>query len=148
MIGGFLRLDGNSLPNSSPTSGFDVSDVSALERAAARRWVDAGADSEDVRVSLEGLSIQVLDLPGDALAFSAPGILIVDINGAGHDWFVHSTPRGDDEFAIASARTERQALPGSSAYGRVDLLTVLMHETGHFLAKRMSTSNNTPFGGV
>jgi Bacterial Ig domain/Matrixin len=133
MIMGMLRLDGDAVANGSPTSGFDLEDVTLLERAAARQWVEAGADEEDVQERLAGLSIQIQDLPGDVLAAYAPGILVVDINGAGHDWFLDSTPADDSEFPLFTARTERQAVASSRAYGRVDLLTVLMHETGHLL---------------
>ena len=68
-----------------------------------------------------------------ALAFPGSGRVLVDDEAAGHGWFVDPTPGRDEEFLGGVAR------PGTGAEGRVDLLTVLMHEMGH-LAGRGHTS--------
>src|SRR5262249_24346762 len=43
---------------------------------------------------------------------------------AGYGWFIDATPADDSEFP---------ATPESPAYGKVDLLTVVVHEIGHAL---------------
>jgi hypothetical protein len=49
----------------------------------------------------------------------------VDVTAAGYGWFVDPTPADDSEFGLGMA--------GSPAAGRMDLLTVVMHELGHVI---------------
>ncbi len=51
--------------------------------------------------------------------------ILLSPNGAGHGWFVDSTPYQDEEFSGGTAYA------GSPAAGREDLLTTVMHELGH-----------------
>ena len=46
-------------------------------------------------------------------------------------WFVDATPHDDEEFL--SAGEELLLAEGPGVQGRMDLLTVLMHELGHVL---------------
>ena len=48
----------------------------------------------------------------------------LDINDAGHGWFVDDTPWEDSEFYLAGDQGEQ---------GRIDLLTTITHELGHIL---------------
>jgi len=53
----------------------------------------------------------------------------LDVNAAGHGWFIDETPEDDAEFP-----TQRLGLAADtqgSANGKIDALTVLMHELGH-----------------
>lgn len=50
-------------------------------------------------------------------------------------WFVDATPYDDTEFEIIVTETHREASQSSEAFGRIDLLTVVMHELGHVLGK-------------
>jgi hypothetical protein len=59
--------------------------------------------------------------------------LILDSNAAGHGWFIDATPADNVEFLPTSNPNEWVARPGSEAEGRIDLLTVLLHEYGHTL---------------
>jgi len=58
--------------------------------------------------------------------------VVVDVNAAGHGWFIDATPSDDKEFSNKSG-DELRATSSSPAYGRIDLLTVVMHEVGHLL---------------
>lgn len=61
------------------------------------------------------------------------GRIKIDVNGAGHGWFVDATPLDDIEFAqVLSAGGLRTTADGDIA-GHFDLLTVVMHEIGHAL---------------
>jgi len=85
-----------------------------------------------MRAALAGLQIRVLDLPDEHLARIVPGYLLVDVDAAGHGWFIDATPGADEEFATTVGATEFSAAAGT-AFARADLLTVLTHEIGHLL---------------
>src|SRR4051812_7427265 len=57
----------------------------------------------------------------------------LDATASGAGWYVDPTPAEDSEFAVSIGGTEHSAGPDSPAAGRIDLLTVVMHEMGHVL---------------
>ncbi len=59
--------------------------------------------------------------------------MLLDATADGWGWFVDPTPADNAEFAGTAGGQELQALPGSPAFGRMDLLTVVEHELGHVL---------------
>lgn len=78
------------------------------------------------------IDIQVVDLEGDILGRAVPGTIYIDVNAAGHGWFVDDTPLDHSEFTFYSELT-LIALPDSEAADGVDLWTVILHELGHLL---------------
>ncbi|MCC6572252.1 MAG: hypothetical protein IT462_00555 [Planctomycetes bacterium] len=81
-------------------------------------------------------------------------VVRLDINAGGYGWYVDTTPGDDDEFETAprvnaGGRSDKgqntpALLPGLSRMfttpdkapaGRMDLLTVVMHELGHVIGK-------------
>ena len=52
----------------------------------------------------------------------------MDDDASGGSWFIDSTPDQDEEYT-----TSLDAISGGAAAGKVDLLTVLLHEQGHVL---------------
>jgi hypothetical protein len=105
--------------------------------AAGARWRDAGIDRRTMGELLRSTTIVVTDLPGAQLASVAGSVIYIDINAAGHGWFVDATPRQDSEFARRRGH-ELHAGPNSPAAGEVDLLTALSHELGHRLGLQHS----------
>jgi len=57
--------------------------------------------------------------------------ITLDSTAAGYGWFIDLTPSDNAEFLPTSNPFEWIARPGSEAEGRMDLLTVLLHEYGH-----------------
>ncbi len=100
--------------------------------AALELWADYAA-AVGLSDRLEGITVQLTDLPGDVLGEALDGVIYIDATAAGHGWFVDSTPLEHGEFAIILADDHRVAAEGSPAHGLMDLLTVLAHEIGHVL---------------
>jgi hypothetical protein len=77
------------------------------------------------------------DLSGAAVA-QTTGVgqyvsITLDTDAAGHDWFVDATPDQNEEFLPTADATIWQAKPDSEAAGKMDMLSVLLHEYGHAL---------------
>jgi hypothetical protein len=112
---------------------LDLSEAIRLLDAAVILWRDSGlADAADLD-RLGSVSLLIADLPGSTLALELDGVITVDIDAAGHGWFVDPTPFEDEEY-VRDATGRLLAVEGGPSDGRVDLLTVLLHELGHVLA--------------
>ena len=128
-----LMLDQPEVEPAADTRSITDADLALLIGEAASRWVTAGVDPVGMKDVLAGTEFVIADLPGAMLGAEMPGTIVIDVNAAGHGWFVDATPALDEEFSIEVTPSERQAEQESAAYGRADLLTVLMHELGHAL---------------
>ena len=99
--------------------------------AAKAAWTARLGAADERLALLNNVSFAITDLPDNALGQTlAGGNVLIDINAAGHGWFVDQTPWDSAEYRLAGA--ELQAASGPAA-GRMDLLTVLEHELGHVL---------------
>jgi VCBS repeat-containing protein len=117
----------------SPRDAVTIEDVQGLLPWAIAQWEAIGADGALLRETLAGVEVRIHDLPDSRLGAALPGLILIDVDAAGYGWFVDPTPWESLEFARLVAPTELQAESGTSAFGRVDLLTVLTHEIGHVL---------------
>jgi hypothetical protein len=97
--------------------------------AARNEWVQTGLSAEQI-ARLDTVRVQVADLPGLTLGQTTGGLITIDIDAAGWNWFVDHTPQDDREFALRDGVLVAAAGP---AAGRMDLLSVLTHEMGHVL---------------
>jgi len=79
-------------------------------------------------------------LPGLQLAQASSRTILIDPNAAGFGWFVDRTPRADEEFTGSANMGNLVAFAGGPAAGRMDLLTVVMHELAHVLGYDHSDS--------
>jgi hypothetical protein len=88
------------------------------------------SDMSGVTLSFESLSAgSVGQTIGEGLASD----IVLDNDGSGHGWFVDPTPALNDEFLPTADPSVWKARPGSAAAGRMDMLSVLLHEYGHAL---------------
>ena len=128
----------------SPVAPITETTLRKLAREAARR-LDGNAATEPgspdlVADSLAALDLTMTDLPGGQLGSAKESGVMIDRNAAGWGWFVDPTPHLDEEFEPASTETgEHRARPGGPADGRIDLLTVLMHEIEHLRGQNHAT---------
>jgi hypothetical protein len=96
-------------------------------------WHAHGIAQQTLADLLSTLTIVVTDLSGRQLAGVSGNTLYLDINAAGHGWFVDSTPLEHSEFSLFDGEDDWLAEAGSAAFGEVDLLTTVLHELGHLL---------------
>ncbi|HND51212.1 MAG TPA: hypothetical protein PLV92_02405, partial [Pirellulaceae bacterium] len=116
-----------------PVAALDDVTLNAVLAAAVRRWNSVGLTSSQ-QLQLAGAKARVADLSDRGyLGFTTDTAILIDASAAGLGWFVDSTPLDDREFPIASGSSQWIATVGTPAASRVDLLTVVMHELGHWL---------------
>ena len=112
---------------------------SSLERiveVVTEQWPIAG-DLPDVRQAGQ-ISFQVTPLGGSNLGLTVlvhdhvgqtvSSTILIDTDAAGYGWFIDTTPDDNSEFVLTDNPGEFRAPEGSSAFGRIDLLTVIAHE--------------------
>ncbi|MEA1863700.1 MAG: Calx-beta domain-containing protein [Euryarchaeota archaeon] len=98
-------------------------DLAPIMEEAINRWTDIiGIDDRMVALLYE-VSFEIVDFQDLTLGLATPDTIYIDIDAAGYGWFVDETPEDDAEFSEDS----------SEADGKMDLLTVVMHELGHVL---------------
>src|SRR6266702_1886175 len=117
-----------------PAEAITLAEVDELALAARNQWIAAGAKAN----VLNGIQFSVADLPDSAVGQTQDLRITIDADAAGHGWFVDPTPSLGEEFSLA----------GSAAVGRMDLLTVLMHEMGHVLGFEHSDDASVPPGSL
>jgi uncharacterized repeat protein (TIGR01451 family) len=101
----------------------------AMAQAALERWQQAGVSAEDL-MRMQQATFEIGDLPGEQIAVATPTGIKVDEAAAGYGWFFDLTPQEDSEFTVPVPGRELQTTEYSQAYGKMDLLTVLMREMG------------------
>jgi hypothetical protein len=72
-------------------------------------------------------------LDNGALGHSNALGITLDDDANGYGWYVDLTPGLNEEFLPTANPYEWKARPGSEAEGKIDLLTVLLHEAAHTL---------------
>jgi hypothetical protein len=124
-----LAADGLAAPSGAPP--LTENELAPVAREAAALWAASGlspaqaARLQAVQYHIESLGNGVL-----GLTFLGSPVVALDATAAGYGWFVD--PTGGAFGSVVTAQ-ELQAGPGSPAFGRMDLLTVVEHELGHVL---------------
>jgi hypothetical protein len=108
-------------------------ELQPVVREAIAMWAAAGIDAAQVS-ALNHVAVGIADFRGPWLGMAFPGAIWIDQDAAGYGWYSGATAGGSSALPAA---------PGSPAYGKVDLLTVVEHELGHELG-----FNDTPTGGL
>jgi hypothetical protein len=107
------------------SAGLTQAQLNSVVTAALTRLQLAGIDPATIAL-LASADYVVGDLPGTIIGFTSGNIVTIDRHAAGRGWFVDPTPLDDAEFDAGGT-----ALAGTAAVGKMDLLTVVLHEMGH-----------------
>ena len=107
-------------------------DVSASFNEAVSLLTTAFGLTPEQIAELDGLTPVIADLSGSLLGGLCGDQLHLDFNAAGYGWHIDATPGLNDEFTDPGSG-QLQAQTGAAADGRIDLLTVLLHEMSHAL---------------
>jgi len=107
--------------------------IDQIASAAMLMWRDALGDGDPRLAALGNLHFVVADLVGGELGRTEGRTIMLDVDAAGHGWYVDLTAGDASEFSIRLDRNVLGAGISSEAFGRMDLLTVMLHEIGHVL---------------
>lgn|GEM_PF-3102849 len=117
--------------SSSTAPSITQADLNSVRNAALSYWESTGLSEAQLSL-LESVSFVLADLPDAMLGGASSTTILIDINAAGYGWFVDDTPFDNSEFALDSnGNLVANEMGGAS--GRMDLLTVMLHELGHTL---------------
>jgi hypothetical protein len=118
-----LAAGGQAIASADETQ-LTEAQLQPILRAAIDRLQVAGLDSRSLD-RLSSIDVRVANLAEGYLGQTFPNAVYLDVNAAGHGWFIDVTPEMDEEFA--------DGIASGSAAGRMDLLSTVLHELGHAL---------------
>jgi len=142
--GGTPQLATGLPPASSPVAPLTGAELTPVVQAAVKRWLMVDSSPTDA-AALAGATVVIANLPSPMIGETIGNSIVIDPTAGGFGWFVDPTPLNDSEFADRIAPTELMAGPGSPAAGRMDLLTVVMHELGHVVGLNDVNTAAHPF---
>jgi len=128
--------------NGKPVSGSSGYDLNATANITA---LDGSSIAQTI-IGISGITLNIADLPGGAVGQTVGTNITLDDNAAGNGWFIDTTPWDNSEFLPTSNPNEWVAKAGSDAAGKMDMLSVLLHEYGHALGIEHSADSGDYMG--
>jgi VCBS repeat-containing protein len=116
---------------------LSTADIYAVLGAARQYWLNAGVASS----ALDNVTVDIGVLQTNRVGEAIGNKITLSADGAGWGWYVDTTPSSQEEFRPISVPNVFVAATGSQAEGKLDLLTVLVHELGHVLGLDSTASD-------
>ena len=141
-----LAADGG-VHAAAPTTGemhLTQAELNSVVSAAIADWAAAGATAAQI-AAMQATTFSITDLAGNTIGDeSQPSHITIDVDAAGHGWYVDPTPSDNFEFTHAAnaGGTDLYTDPTSAAAGHLDLLTTVMHELGHVIGLADKTASS------
>ena len=98
---------------------------------AKQLWIDALGTGDGRLAVLDTVEVSTGNLPEGRIGATVGNEIVIDSSAAGRGWFVDSSPGDNSEFVPSGIAGEMAAVAGSAAFGRMDLLSTVMHEMGN-----------------
>ena len=114
-------------------SSLTYDQLNDIIEEAKDRWAESLGSNVIGQAALDQVTFQIVNFGDLTLGRAIGTSILIDLDAAGYGWFVDGTPSNDVEFGQKLSDLEKAALATSPAFGRMDLLTVVMHELGHVL---------------
>jgi VCBS repeat-containing protein len=128
-----------------PALAGGLQSMTAADALAAVQKLSADIQST-LAVDTSGINLTIADLAGSTLGQTFGTNVALDNTAAGHNWFIDTTPGDNSEFLPTSNPNEWVAKEGSAAAGKMDMLSVLLHEYGHALGIEHSADSHDYMG--
>ena len=127
----YLLIDDTS-PPLDHASSLTAEELEGVLAEVIRTW-SKRVSTTSLNDRLARITAEISDLPEGVLGEARGYTILIDNNAAGRGWFVDPTPTENSEFEVVPGGERFNAVSGSDAFGRVDLLTAVTHEIGHVL---------------
>ena len=127
----------------SDIEALQTSELMVIANAAVDQWESVVGHDPRFVALLDAATFLVADLPGTLLGMRDGSVVTIDVDAAGHGWFIDATPNHNEEFVLSTGGQ----LEATDALvdGRIDLLTVVLHELGHVVGLPDLDPNAAPY---
>jgi RTX calcium-binding nonapeptide repeat (4 copies) len=129
--GGAPQVAAVAAPPATDVASVTADELASIVATAKGLWTSALGAGDPRLATLDQVTVLVADLPDGMLGATTGTTIVLDGSAAGWGWFVDPTPNDNSEFQVTLSSVAFVANPSSPAFGRMDLLTTVLHEMGN-----------------